>query len=126
MKFKNLILLRRPVLSIKEVNSAYTISKTLYGKNNLRQVTTKGKLLEDGFPLLADIYDRQKNRPDKLDFSNSENDESIEELRRFSEKHPNFELNSIMTEAFAEEIENYDRKTLSIKIKDGVVEVTIL
>jgi hypothetical protein len=127
MNIDNIEITKTPVKTIDELDRGYSKHKRLHGDTNLRQITSRGKLLEEGFHVLESAYDTQKHRQRELTFDGADNKSIILDLARFAAKYPEFFLNAKMTEEFQNDIdEGYDKNTFSIFIQNGKVEVTLL
>jgi hypothetical protein len=127
MQVKNLTVEKSPVKSLDELYFGNSKYKCLYGHNNLRQITSRETLLEEGFYELEAAYDTFKRQEDPMTFKNSENKQIVTELAQFSAKYPDFVLDGKMSESLSDDVDEDCFKTsFTVTIKDGSVKVVVI
>ena len=124
MRINNITVTRAPVKSFDELGVCYRRLKFLTGENNLREVTSREKLMEEGFYKLEAAYDYEPTNIRIRD--DDSNKKIIEEIGRFAAKYPNFQMNAKMTEEIQDEMDEFEKVVFTIKVQNGEVDVVLI
>lgn len=124
----NIILKRKEVISLSEVNREYSKYKQINIKStNFFEVTSELKLRELSLFELESAYRSGKAKKHQLVFKQVENEVIVKELSALLEKISTFQIVGVLEQAVSDDIgDTWQQSVLKIETVDGKLVCTIL